>query len=237
MEITWYGYNCFGLKTKDGAMIVDPYKNDVGLKLPALKGNVVIVSDQENQSNNAEGVSGDPKILTLPGEYEVSGIAITGMELSESKSEEKSDKKKSASSSSASTQKKSRIYSFDADGLKVCYITDFVVPLTEDQLETIGDVDVLVAPVRGNLEELHKSIEEIEPRIVIPISYKTGGLKAEAGDLETFLKKNWHASRSNLSPKIFRKQPHRFTSGKNRIHNFGGHTVDTRAAQCPNPHY
>ena len=195
MEITWYGYNCFGLKTKDGALIVDPYKNDVGLKFPALKGNVVIVSDEENKSNNPEGVTsaeGEPKVLTLPGEYEVSGIAITGMELQEhtERSEGATKKTEAKKTSSISAKKKSRIYSFDADGLKVCYITDFEVPLSEEQLETIGDVDVLVAPLKGNLEELHKSIEEIEPRIVIPIGYKTGGLKVEAGDLDAFLKKS-----------------------------------------------
>ncbi len=176
MEITWYGYNCFGVKTKGGALVVDPYKNDVGLKLPNIKANVVILSDEENKSNNAEAVSDDPEILTWPGEYEVSGIAITAVEITDNKDGKKSPKK-------------ATIYSFDADGLKVCYISDFDIPIAEDLMENIGDVDILVVPVKGNLDEMHKTIEEIEPRMVIPVGYKTDGLKEEAGDLDAFLKK------------------------------------------------
>jgi uncharacterized protein YukJ len=81
------------------------------------------------------------------------------------------------------------MYSFDADGLKVCYISNFTAPISEELMESIGDVDVLVVPLNGNLEEIHKVIEEIEPRIVIPVGYATPGLKAEVGDLDTFMKK------------------------------------------------
>src|SRR5579862_5292637 len=105
MEITWYGHNCFSVKTKGGSLVVDPYK-DVGLKLQNLKANVVVLSNEDEKTNNAEGVSGEPKILTWPGEYEVAEIAITALELSSA-----AEGKKEA--------KKSMIYSFDTDGLKV----------------------------------------------------------------------------------------------------------------------
>ncbi len=177
MEITWYGYNCYGVKTKTGTLVMDPYKNDIGLKLPSLKADVVILSDEENKSNNPEAVEGNPKILTWPGEYEVAGIAITAMEISTP-----AEGKKPAN--------KAMIYTFDADGLKVCYIDDFSVPIGDDLMDNIGDVDILLVPVKGNLEEIHKTIEEIEPRVVIPIGCKTTGLKVEAGDLEAFLKKS-----------------------------------------------
>lgn len=174
MDITWYGYNCFGVKTKGGYLLIDPYK-DIGLKLPPLKASVVVLSNEEEKSNNAEGVNGEPQVITWPGEYEIAEIAITALELAGT------DKK---------AMKKSMIYSFDADGLKVCYISDYSVPVTDELMESIGDVDILMVPVgKGNLEEIHKTIEDIEPRIVIPIGYKTPGLKAEAGDLEAFMKK------------------------------------------------
>lgn len=177
MEITWYGYNCFSMKTKGGTLVMDPYNKDTGLKLPDLKASVVILSDEENKTNNAEAVGGDPKVLTWPGEYEVAGIAITALDLPKSAKSKKE------------TATKGMIYSFDADGMKVCYISDFKVPVTEELMESIGDVDILVVPLQGNMEELHKTIEEIEPRVVVPIGFKTAGLKLEVGDLETFLKK------------------------------------------------
>jgi L-ascorbate metabolism protein UlaG (beta-lactamase superfamily) len=179
MEVSWYGYNCFGVKTKGGSLLVDPYKSDIGLALPNLKANVVVLSNEEEKSNNAEAVGDEPKVLTWPGEYEVAGIAITALEISAALVE-----------GQKGPTAKSMVYSFDADGLKVCYISNFTVPLTEELMESIGDVDILVAPVgKGNLEEIHKVIEEIEPRVVIPVGYKTGGLKLEAGDLESFMKK------------------------------------------------
>lgn len=177
MEINWYGNNCFGVKTKGGSLVVDPYSSATGLKLPNLKADVVVMSGEEDPNLKADGVAGEPNVLTWPGEYEVAEIAITALELSAP-----ADSKKGAA-------KKSMIYSFDADGLKVCYISDFNVPISDELMENIGDVDVLMVPIHGNLEEIHKTIEEIEPRIVIPIGYKTPGLKVEAGDLEAFIKK------------------------------------------------
>lgn len=168
MEITWYGNNCFGVKTKGGMLVVDPYASATGLKLPGLKANVVVVSDEEDKNLTAEGIGGEPKLLTWPGEYEVSEIAITALQLPE---------------------KKGMIYSFDADGLKVCYISNVSAPISEELMESIGDVDILVIPVKGNIEEIHKTIEEIDPRIMVPVGYKTPGLKVEAGDLAAFLKK------------------------------------------------
>lgn len=177
MEITWYGYNSFGLKTKSGSLVVDPYANAVGLKFPSVKANVVVVSSESDKNINAEAVGGEPKVLTWPGEYEVAGIAITALELT------------AAAEGKKAEAKRSMIYSFDADGLKVCYISDFSIPVTDELMESIGDVDILVVPVKGNLEEIHKMIEEIEPRAVVPVGYETDGLKVDAGNLDAFLKK------------------------------------------------
>ena len=187
MDITWYGYSCFSLKTKDGSLVIDPYK-DVGLKLPNLKPSAVIISDENTPELSAAAVGDSPKVLTWAGEYEVAGIAITAMMHGASAEEKKG-------------AKKAMIYTFDADGLKVCYISDMSVPINDDLMESIGDVDVLMVPVgkgKTNIEEIHTIIEEIEPRIVIPVFYKTPGLKAEAGDLEPFLKKT---GLKDVSPK------------------------------------
>lgn len=177
MDITWYGYSSFSVKTKNGSLVVDPYKN-IDLKMPSVKADVVVISDENNGTYSAENIGGEPKVLTWPGEYEVAGIAITAMEVAPGAA------KKDAT--------KPMIYSFDADGLKVCYITDFAAALTEELMESIGDVDILMVPAGKpdtNLEEIHKSIEEIEPRIVIPMYYNTPGLKADLKELEPFLKK------------------------------------------------
>jgi len=167
---------------------MDPYKDEVGLKMPGLKANAVILSNEKSSLNNTAAVTDEPKVLTWPGEYEVSGIAITAMELAAPEGEKKDTVKP-------------MIYTFDAEGMKVCYISDYSMPITDELMETIGDVDVLVVPVgkeKANYDEIHKTIEEIEPRIVIPIYYKTAGLKVDAGDPAIFLKK---AGLGNVTPR------------------------------------
>ena len=64
--------------------------------------------------------------------------------------------------------------------------------LTEDELEDLGDVDILLVPV-GNEEVMDyetaaKTVNLIEPRIVIPSHYKIDGLKVTAQSEEKFLK-------------------------------------------------
>jgi len=135
------------------------------------------MSAEEPDYNNIKAVSGDPKIITWPGEYEVAGIAITAQELSPEKSSKKTEKP--------------MLFMFDADNLKVCYLTDLSVTFTEEMVENIGEVDVLLVPVGGEkngYKQAHQLIEDLEPRAVIPMHYKTPGLKIELEGLENFAK-------------------------------------------------
>ncbi len=64
--------------------------------------------------------------------------------------------------------------------------------LTEEQIQKIGDVDILLVPVGagGSLsaEEARKIILQIEPKIVIPMYYRIPGLKIKLESVEGFLK-------------------------------------------------
>ncbi|MFA5829051.1 MAG: MBL fold metallo-hydrolase [Candidatus Gracilibacteria bacterium] len=181
MEIIWHGYGCLSIKTKDGIAIINPYKDEIGLKLPNIKANVVLTSNSEDPAtNNAAGIGGEPKVLSWPGEYEVAGIAITAQELN-------NDPKLADS----------MVFTLDADGLKVCYLTNVSTALSDEFVENIGQVDVLIVPVSGNnagYKEAHAAIEEIEPRAVVPMRYMTPGLKLTVDTLDNFAKQAGIAS-------------------------------------------
>ncbi len=180
MEITWHGYSCFTLKTKNCTVVIDPYSASVGLKLPALKADVVLVSKQEEEHNNVAAIKEPGQIIDWPGEYEVKGVAITGHTLPPAK------EKKSAKSGAA------LYFLLEIDGINICFLGDLQGELSDELIEGIGDVDLLMLPVGGNetmdAKQAHNVIEEIEPRAVLPMHYATPGVKASLDGVEVFLK-------------------------------------------------
>ena len=174
MEIIWHGYTCFTVKTKEGAAVINPYKNTIGLKLPALKADVALLSGEESEYD-LKAIANEPKVLNWPGEYEVAGIAITAQLL-------RSEGKKGADN---------MLYMLDAEGLKICYLTNLEGSFTEEVIESIGEVDVLILPVgadKNSPKQAHQIIEQLEPRAVVPMYYATPGLKVELQGVEDFAK-------------------------------------------------
>lgn len=174
MEIIWHGYSCFTIKTKDGTAVINPYKSNVGLKLPALKADATILSGEESEYD-LKAVTTETKVLNWPGEYEVGGIAITAQLL-------KSETEKGAGN---------MLYMLDAEGLKICYLTNLDGSFTEEIIESIGEVDVLILPIgldKNSAKQAHQLIEQIEPRAVVPMLYQTEGLKIELQGVEDFAK-------------------------------------------------
>jgi len=180
MDITWHGYSCFTVKTKQGTIVIDPYDSSVtGLKLPALKSDILLVSHNHSGHNFVEGVAGEPKVLDWPGEYEVKGIAIVANKVPYTK--EGNEKEKG----------EGMFFTILVDGLRLCFLGD-MGEVDDALIEGIGDVDILMLPIGGhntmNANQAHEVIEEIEPRAVIPMHYAIPGAKGELDELEPFLK-------------------------------------------------
>lgn len=170
MEITWYGYACFRLRSRGSTVITDPYDKAIGYTLPPLRADIVTVSHDHHNHNCVKRVKGDPKIINGPGEYEIKGIFITGI-------------------STFHDQKRGRVrglntvYLFEFDELTVCHLGDLGHVPTQSQVEELSDIDVLLIPVGAvhtiNAAQAAEVISLLEPRIVIPMHYKTEGLKVE----------------------------------------------------------
>lgn len=160
--------------------MIDPYNPSIGLTPPNLKADVVMVSHDHEGHNNLKAVSGEVRAITWPGEYEVKGMAITAHMVPYSK--EGTPKKEG----------KGLFFVIDADNIKICFLGDIGNELSDELIESIGDVDILIVPVGGHnttdAKQAHLLIEEIEPRAVIPMHYATEGIKADLDDIEPFMK-------------------------------------------------
>jgi L-ascorbate metabolism protein UlaG (beta-lactamase superfamily) len=173
MKIKFYGNTCFSIGDSSLTLITDPHE-----KISSLKANAVTVSQKDPSHNNVSAIQGDPKILDWPGEYEVSGINIQGIASFHNAKEDKE-------------QKENTIFCFSLNGVSFCHLGCIGTKPTPEQLEDIGDVDVLFVPVGGkeaiDAKKAKEVIEQIEPRVIIPMAYCVEDDKCGLGPLSPFL--------------------------------------------------
>jgi len=179
MEITWLGHACFRLKGKQAVIITDPFPPESGYTIGKQNAHIVTVSHQHAGHSYVQAVDGDPKVITGPGEYEISGVIITGVQTYH-------DNERGA------VKGKNTAYLIEMDDLRICHLGDLGHVLTSEQTERVDNVDILLVPVGGGstIDAPHAAevIRQVEARVVIPMHYQTETLQAEASPVDRFLK-------------------------------------------------
>ena len=180
MTITWFGQSCFRIESKEGIVLIDPFSKDIGLKPPRIKDDLVLVSHSHYDHSNLESVNPEAMVITGPGEYEKQGIYVRGILSYHDK---------------AGGQERglNTMYVIKAEDMVICHMGDFGQGAFEkDQLDSIGDVDILMLPVGGkytiDYKEAVQAIGEIEPKIVVPMHYKVKDLKIDIDGPDKFIK-------------------------------------------------
>ena len=179
MEITWLGHSCFRIKGRHATVITDPYSPDLGYSLGKHTARIVTVSHQHPGHSYVRGIGGEPKQVTGPGEYEISGVLIIG--IGTYHDAEKGKKRG-----------KNTVYLMEVDEVSVCHLGDLGHVLTSEQVEQIDNVDVLLLPVGGtstvNAATAAEIVRQLEPNAVVPMHYKTNVLKKELAPVDRFLR-------------------------------------------------
>ncbi|MFC1864372.1 MBL fold metallo-hydrolase [Chloroflexota bacterium] len=192
MDISWLGHSCFRIKGAQATVITDPYSPDLGYSLGKPTADIVTVSHQHPGHSYVQGIGGEPKLVTSPGEYEISGVLIIGMAAFHD--EEKGRKRG-----------KNTIYLMEVDEVSVCHLGDLGHVLTTEQVEEIGNADVLLLPVGGistiNATVAAEVVRQLEPKVVVPMHYKTEALNRELEPVDRFLKE-MGVKEVNSQPKL-----------------------------------
>jgi len=179
MEISWLGHSCFRIRGRQATVITDPYPPELGYSLGKPTAHIVTVSHQHPGHSYVQGISGEPRLVTGPGEYEISGVLITGIATFHDL--ERGQKRG-----------KNTVYLIEADEVSVCHLGDLGHVLTAEQVEEIGTVDVLLLPVGGvstiNAPVAAEVVRQLEPKAVVPMHYKTEALSWELEPVDRFLK-------------------------------------------------
>ncbi len=183
MNITHLGHSCFKIEEKvngeNVSILTDPFSKEIGLKAPNIEVDIVTVSHDHHDHNNVDSLRANPFVLSLAGEFDIKGVMIEGIRSYHD------DKK-------GSERGVNIIYRFDIEGISLAHLGDLGDSLDGKQLEKIGGVDILFVPVGGKYTlDAKKAVEvisQIEPRIVIPMHYKTEDLKIDIDPVDKFIK-------------------------------------------------
>ena len=184
MILTWLGHSCFKIQDKTSAdgitVVTDPYDKKVGFKAPNFEADVVTISHDHYDHNNAKSLRGEPFVIKAAGEYDVKGVAVQGVE---SYHDDKEGKDRGINV----------IYRIEIDDISIAHLGDLGHPLDDKQLDVLVGTDILLIPVGGKYTiDAKKAVEvvaQVEPRIVIPMHYNIPGLAIEGLDkVDKFLK-------------------------------------------------
>lgn len=179
MQITWLGQACFKIQGKEVTIITDPYEKKIGLNLPNLNADIVTVSHDHYDHNNSKDIKGQPFIIATPGEYEIKKVFIWGIP---SWHDTKEGAERGANV----------IFIIQLEDIKIAHLGDLGTMLSDEQLEKLEGVDIVMIPVGGTYtldgKKAAELINQIEPRIVIPMHHKIPKLKIKLDDVDKFCK-------------------------------------------------
>jgi len=184
-KIQWAGQSCFQIsvsnsKDHSADIVIDPFDESTGLKVPNFSADILLVTHNHPDHNNVKDVKGTPFLIQEPGEYEVKEVFIKGIQAFHDDSNGKE-------------RGQSTIYLIEAEEMRFCHLGDLgQKQLTDEQLEKIDSVDVLIIPAGGiytiDSSSAQKIISQIEPKIVIPMHYALPKLKIKLDEVSKFLK-------------------------------------------------
>ena len=138
MEITWYGLSCFRIREGGVTVMCDPYDKTVGMLLPKVRADIVTVSHERSGHNAVDRVTGEPKILRGPGEYEIKNVFVTGATTYHRRTQDE-------------PSERNVIFFMEFGGLTVGHLGDLGEIPAQSEIEelNVGEVDVLMVPVGG----------------------------------------------------------------------------------------
>lgn len=177
-EIEYKGGNTVVITTKKNKLITDPKQSVIGLKDLSSKDAIVLATEDRFATDDeaaALRISG-------PGEYEVEDFSIRGIPMTRH-------------IDTPEQPKLSTMYRVEIGDVRIGILGNIDAKLSEDQLEALGLLDILILPVGGGGYTLDATsaaqvVRLVEANTVIPVHYADQSLKYEVpqDELQVFVK-------------------------------------------------
>ncbi len=202
MKIKWYGHAAFLITSDQGVKIIlDPYEPGAfGGQLSYGKihdqADIALTSHDHADHNDTKSLPGSPQVVKGSGSKTIKGIPIKGVATYHDPSK-------------GSERGTNTVFNLQVDGIQVCHLGDLGHVLTEKELNEIGPVDILIIPVGGyftiDAKEATRVVDQMKPKVVIPMHFKTGKCGFPIAPVEEFLKGKTGVKRAGTSEVTFTK--------------------------------
>jgi L-ascorbate metabolism protein UlaG (beta-lactamase superfamily) len=161
--------------------LTDPCDSETGYELHDLVCDAVTISHEHHDHNCLAIVAGTPQIIRTAGEHRAGEIPVTGF--SNYHDNEKGTRRG-----------ENIVFLYEIDGLKILHLGDLGHMLSDETIQTIGDIDVLLAPIGGvftiNAKAATALADRLNAKVLIPMHYKTPALHFDIEGLEPLLAAN-----------------------------------------------
>lgn len=179
MEIIWLGHSCFRIRGREATVVTDPCPPSTGYNIGKPAAAIVTISHDHADHSYVKGVTGSPRLIDGPGEYEVEGVFITGVLTYH-------DNRR------GEVHGNNLAFILEVEDIRVCHLGDLGHTPTAEQVEELSGLDILLTPVGGHTTIDGAAAAEVvsllEPRLVIPMHYRTPATKPQLDPLDRFLR-------------------------------------------------
>lgn len=181
MKIKWLGHSCFLITNQRGINILtDPFDSTLGYQMTKEKINIITISHEHYDHNNTMGIKGKPVVLKGAVNRDTHKIIFKGIPSYHD-------------SAFGKYRGNNTIFVIRTDEMALCHLGDLGHLLEDTQLTELGKIDILFIPIGGyytlNHIQANQVIEQVKPRIVLPMHYKTDAIKWSLDPLAVFLDK------------------------------------------------
>jgi L-ascorbate metabolism protein UlaG (beta-lactamase superfamily) len=202
MKVKWYGHAAFLITSAEGTKImIDPYEPGAfggQLSYGKIKdqADIVLTSHDHADHNYTQDLPGNPQVVKGSGSKTVKGISIDGVSTYHDPSQ-------------GSERGTNTIFTIKINNIQLCHLGDLGHLLSDKELAEIGPVDILLIPVGGfftiDPKEATRVAEQINPKILIPMHFKTEKCGFSIAPVEDFLKGKTNTKRPKASETTFDK--------------------------------
>jgi len=179
MEIVWLGHSCFRIRGREATIVTDPFDKTLGYPVKKPTASIVTISHPHPQHSFVAGVTGTPRVVSRPGEYEIANVFFNGIatfhdaEMGEQRG-------------------RNTVFVIQIEEVTICHLGDLGHVPTAEQIEQMSDIDILMIPVGGGatigVTAAVETISLLQPKLVLPMHYKTEVIELDLAPLEPFLK-------------------------------------------------
>jgi L-ascorbate metabolism protein UlaG (beta-lactamase superfamily) len=180
------GHMAFLISGNGVRILTNPFRSagcTAGLAAPKVNADLVLISSQLLDEGAVDVVPGNPRLLYEAGSYDTNGIKLQGISMFH----DRNDGNRFGTNVA---------WRWTQGGVSIMHLGGAAAPINVEQKILMGSPDVVILPVGGGpkaytAEEAKAALQILNPKIVIPMQYRTGAAKKDQCDLtgvDDFLK-------------------------------------------------